>query len=209
MVAQAQHGSRENWRRCAFGQWFAKCYCHYYTLAFTGNCKLLNVCMDLPSRQQRHLSWVSVVGRGWWYSKGVDIGVGNGAMETAGRYMLILYNGVAWSSWTSSGPLIGSGWHHIAAVIDASYHAQGYVDGLKAVSIPDHTMNSPITNVVTFSTSVVIGGHSASSRYFTGTIDDVRIYNYALSPLQVEYLAWGVKVNIIPNTWKECSPTTC
>jgi hypothetical protein len=85
-----------------------------------------------------------------------------------------------WNSWMSNWNF--SRWHHAVWTIDGSTNAFLYVDGQKA------TFESSSTGVLfnTQSGPLFIG--AAGGRYFTGCLDDVRIYNRALSPSEVAQL---------------------
>jgi len=85
---------------------------------------------------------------------------------------------------TSSSVITDNNWHHVGCTIDRSGNGQVYINGL-----PDGPP-VPIDSEVMATTSVVrIGTRSYSSTNFlNGQIDDVQIYNYALSPAQVKIL---------------------
>jgi len=69
---------------------------------------------------------------------------------------------------------LDSTWHHVAAVIDGTT-AKLYVDGQNKTTDP--TLGTLLSNTY----ALQIGRQSASADYFNGSIDDVRIYNYALT----------------------------
>jgi len=71
-------------------------------------------------------------------------------------------------------------WHHIAWV-DEGGKAVMYIDGIRDPK--DFTYTHPLLSVNTTS----VGGihRAATSHFFTGAIDDVRIYNYALSEEEI------------------------
>ena len=80
-------------------------------------------------------------------------------------------------------------WHHIAYVHDPSLSAAAtrdriYVDG--TVSTGTGTAHDSGVPTATF-----IGATSASSSFFTGSLDDVRVYNIALTAAQVTSLSLG------------------
>ncbi|MDR5673204.1 LamG domain-containing protein [Halalkaliarchaeum sp. AArc-GB] len=73
-------------------------------------------------------------------------------------------------------------WQHVAAVWTAGGERAIYIDGEKDVS--DSNADSPFSNNITR-----IGYSGDRSRYFKGKIDDVRLYNRALSDDEVSDLA--------------------
>jgi hypothetical protein len=101
----------------------------------------------------------------------VGIGVGNTQFTNAGNNLILLYEGVRW---INTGVQIGTGWHHVAAVIDANGKPSAYIDGVK-VYTDSSTAPTPVSNA-----NILIGGGQAS-RYFNGNIDEVRLSNIARS----------------------------
>ncbi len=93
-------------------------------------------------------------------------------------------NGSSYKVLYASADLETGQWYHIAAVYDGSYMTI-YVDG----AFVDETAWS--TAPSSTSANVHIGDlqYTTARRYFNGTIDDVRIYNRALSDEEVEALA--------------------
>ena len=72
-------------------------------------------------------------------------------------------------------------WHHIAFTWENAGEAELYIDGTEAAS--DNTVSlSAIKHNYT-----VLGEHGVAPRfkYYNGLMDDVRIYNYALSQLEI------------------------
>jgi len=85
-------------------------------------------------------------------------------------------------------------WHHIAATWDINGQANLYVDGGAPISV-EH-----IGNDFNFSGRIRLGQPNASTRYYAGLLDDVRVYDYVLSPDDIAItmrgdvrLAWGPK----------------
>jgi hypothetical protein len=82
----------------------------------------------------------------------------------------------------NAGPVLADGkWHHLVAVFERDASLRGYLDGTQigvSYSITNHT--KPLTN-----SYPLYVGRIASGSYFNGGIDDVRIYNRALSPSEV------------------------
>ncbi|MEE9413318.1 MAG: LamG domain-containing protein, partial [Methylococcales bacterium] len=84
-----------------------------------------------------------------------------------------------------SGDLLAGEWIHVAAVYDGDT-MRLYKDGVEVGSI---TKQGSIT--ADSNSSVWIGDNpqSAGSRPWKGHIDDVRIYNYSLSDVEIRQLA--------------------
>ncbi len=102
--------------------------------------------------------------------------------------------------YTSRTPMIGTGWHSVAYEMDGSSSCLVFLDGAQVAALPyDSTLNysqSPDWQA----------GHlvfDGADQYFTGKIDDIQIYNRALSlseiqqiqapePTTIPLLAFGV-----------------
>ncbi len=72
-----------------------------------------------------------------------------------------------------------TGWHHIVGTYDGST-MKLYVDGKEDAS-------TTIAGTIDIDSlgSIAVGRHPTSINYFSGLLDDVRIYSYALTPAQV------------------------
>ena len=109
-------------------------------------------------------------------TNGYGIGVGSSTFDNAGNDLILLYEGVRWIDTNTT---IGTGWHHVAMVIDASGVPSAYRDGTLITSYSG-------TNAIAPTTSTNIGGYTnVIDRYVDADIDDVRIYNYKLSLTQI------------------------
>jgi hypothetical protein len=85
-------------------------------------------------------------------------------------------------------PSIGS-WHHVVGVNSNNGNFRKiYIDGKEVASSSGLVMR-------TGDGIGVIGKHASNGYYFDGQIDDVRIYNYALTPLQIKEVYNGGAVN--------------
>ena len=84
-------------------------------------------------------------------------------------------------------------WHHVVGTYNGTV-LRVYVDGVSAGST--NTTKNPTSN----SSSASIGKSNYSTRYFTGQIDDVRVFNYALTATQVKTLYNGGAVRFGPST---------
>jgi hypothetical protein len=76
-------------------------------------------------------------------------------------------------------------WHHITATWDINADAKLYVDGGEPVSVP-HDAND-----FDLSGTVRLGRPVSPARPYTGLIDDVRLYNYVLTPDEIATIMRG------------------
>lgn len=105
-------------------------------------------------------------------ASGFGIGIGNTTTDTVGTKIVMIFNGIRWIPTSTN---LGTGWHHVAMVIDGNGTPTAYVDGVSAGSYPGTATIAPSSNIT------VIGGITGTTAdTFTGSIDDVRIYNRAL-----------------------------
>lgn len=108
-------------------------------------------------------------------------------LDEGGVTKAAMYTGSAWQTVSVSTTFAGIGWHHFAAVFDDDSNTfKLYVDGVVAASA---TNNNSIS-YAGLGANTVIGrnGNSSTSNDFTGVIDDVRVYNYALTATEVAQL---------------------
>jgi hypothetical protein len=103
--------------------------------------------------------------------------------HNTGNYMEFnVYDG-AW--YTASGPAVNAAtfnnvWHHVAGTYDGTT-LKIYVDGVLQPTTATH-----VGQIGASSTSVTLGRDNTNNgRYFTGIIDDARIYNRALSDVEI------------------------
>lgn len=104
--------------------------------------------------------------------------------------------------YTTSNVLSANTWKHIVAVFDGQQSGNAnrlkiYADGVQQTLTFSGTI--PATTQATTS-NARIGSSSDGARLFPGQIDDVRVYNYALTPLQVRLLYNNGAVNFSPST---------
>ena len=106
---------------------------------------------------------------------GYGIGIGSNRFDngTPGTKIVVLYEGVRWIPTTTD---LGTGWHHVVLTINGSGVPAVYLDG----SLAGGTMTGTPPNAPTGST-VIGSSASGTARYYKGSIDDVRLYNRALS----------------------------
>jgi len=107
---------------------------------------------------------------------GYGFGVGWSDLENLGNYIVGIYE---CARWISSAKPIGAGWHHVAFVVDDRGYPNFYIDGIKEYS---DSSGSPYRPAKVSS----IGGYSeGGQRFFTGKIDEVRIYGRTLTSTEV------------------------
>lgn len=104
---------------------------------------------------------------------GTGYGIGMGAASfdntSPGTKLIMLYEAVRWIVTTAT---VGTGWHHVVMVIDGSGVPTAYLDGVSAGTYAGAAPSAPGSQTTS------IGG--TTSRFFTGSVDDVRLYNRAL-----------------------------
>ncbi|MBP9691693.1 LamG domain-containing protein, partial [Candidatus Woesebacteria bacterium] len=93
--------------------------------------------------------------------------------------------GAAWNTIANGGTpnYTGTGWHHVACVIDDVANVQNlFVDG-KIVFTGSYTESIVWSGL---QSTTLLGKHPTSGSFdFNGQLDDVRIFNYALTSAQV------------------------
>ncbi|MDO8619660.1 MAG: DUF2341 domain-containing protein [Candidatus Daviesbacteria bacterium] len=89
-------------------------------------------------------------------------------------------------------------WHHVAIAFDRTANlAYGYIDGAQIGSVSISTVTGTITNTFNFA---VGARNEGSTLFFNGQIDDVQIFNYALTSTQVKDVYNNGAVNFAPST---------
>jgi hypothetical protein len=97
------------------------------------------------------------------------------------------YDGTTWHATTTGTFYAGAGWHHVVYVIDASNNSQNvYIDGV----VMGSTVHTQSLSYSELGSNTFIGkhGNGISNYDFNGLIDDVRVYNRALSNQEVQNL---------------------
>ncbi len=77
-------------------------------------------------------------------------------------------------------------WHHVCAVRDSSGVANVYINGTIS-GTPNQASGTPVAGT----TNLYIGNRQAGDRSFNGIIDDVRIYDRALSETEIQAVMQG------------------
>lgn len=111
----------------------------------------------------------------------------------------IYWNMGGWTYATSPTSDIGTDWHHLAMVYDGtesgdSNRLKAYIDGTEIAL----TYSGPIPEALpTIFANVNIGRHDSPSHFFKGLIDEVRIWDQALTPQQIA-LSYSGSANWLP-----------
>jgi hypothetical protein len=112
-------------------------------------------------------------------------GVANDFVVAALGTKLSFFCGNPDLSVNSNGDLVTGEWMHIAAVRDVQARTISvYIDGKLDNSI-SHSNTGPLNAQAVF----VIGSNTLDGRYFTGMIDEVKIYDVALSADEIRAMA--------------------
>ena len=110
-------------------------------------------------------------------SYGYGVGMGSTSFNVDGNNLIILFESVRWVVTSAT---ISTGWHSVVFTIDNSGVPSAYLDGVSAGSYSGTSAIAPTINLTQ------IGGYG--TRYFNGSIDDVRIYNRVLTPGEITSL---------------------
>ena len=86
---------------------------------------------------------------------------------------------------TNCTQLNDTNWHNVSVSVSRSSNAIFYIDGVQCDS---KNVSSQAATDLSTATSLKIGLSRNGLTYFNGQIDDVRLYNYALTPVQVKIL---------------------
>jgi hypothetical protein len=101
------------------------------------------------------------------------------ASDDAGRPAVYINTGGIDLSATSSTALTVNSWTHLAATYDGS-SLKLYVNGSQAASISTSGSLKATTG------ALMVGGNAVWGEYFSGTIDETRVYNRALSQSEIQ-----------------------
>jgi hypothetical protein len=111
-----------------------------------------------------------------------------GSPYTSWTQWLMPAGTVGWydnGTWKASNKVVNDGsWHHVVTVVDSSNTLRFYIDGVLDVnSYPNVSARTATTD------AKAIGRRADANTYmFSGQIDDVQVYNYALSASQITKL---------------------
>jgi hypothetical protein len=138
-------------------------------------------------------TWVNWSEEGTAYQRIFDFGTGTATnmflTPSTGSAMrfAITTSGSGGEFRATASPVLPTGWHNVAVVIDGTSMSLGlYLDGEIMISRPTQIVPSDLGNT----TQNWLGrSQYTGDSYFNGSLDDFRIYNTALSEGQVRYIA--------------------
>ncbi len=88
------------------------------------------------------------------------------------------------------GPYPRGQWHHHAVIHDGSSNtAFWYIDGI--LWVDTNTANTNETTFTSFDEVIYVGNRKSGGRDFEGKIDDLRLYNVALTPERIQIIMQG------------------
>ena len=111
-------------------------------------------------------------------TKGYSIGYGGGDFMTNGTNLIGLVSGVSW--YQSSQSLILNSWHHFV-IIKQSNNFKFYLNGILVYSNAIANINSPTADVF-------FGSTAPNDNNFFGKLDDIGIWNRALTQEEITNL---------------------
>jgi len=91
---------------------------------------------------------------------------------------LVGYFDIGGSNSCSGGTVRANEWQHVSATYDGSY-IRCYINGKEVGKTADSG------SIDTQDTTLYIGSDGGAANYFNGLIDEVKIYHYALSPIDI------------------------
>jgi trimeric autotransporter adhesin len=103
-------------------------------------------------------------------------------INASGRFEFIVNGGAA--TLTSSVAIPENQWHQVAVIYNAG-NATLYIDGVADTSA---TLPAPISTSQKFLIAAADGYDPNTTSYFKGNIDEVRVWDIALSPNQLHYI---------------------
>ena len=128
--------------------------------------------------RSRTTAWMAIIAKG---ENAWRLGVNN---ETTAIHYAFTGGTRGWLAANTATELNLDQWYHVAATYDMNVGATVYIDGVADASNPD------IDGIVTNEFSLFLGENpEATGRLFDGMLDEIMIYNRALSEEEILFLA--------------------
>ena len=104
--------------------------------------------------------------------------------QTTGIHYAFTGGARGWQAANTATELPFGEWNHVAATYDTNVGALVYLNGVGDASNPD------TGGIVTNDMPLLLGDNpEAAGRFFDGMLDEIKIYNRALSAEEINYLA--------------------
>ena len=110
---------------------------------------------------------------------GMTMGVGLSDTQTPGTKVILLYPLQRWVNNSYDFGTYSNGWNFVALSVDSSKYPTVYLNNNAGVYAALNDARTPTLNTMT------IGKELTSSRFLTGKLTDVRLYNRALSATEI------------------------
>jgi hypothetical protein len=104
---------------------------------------------------------------------------------SANKVIFNIYSGGSAQSVTSTSVVADGNWHHIAGTFEPSTKQVIYVDGVAETTDTSSIPNSIDLSTDEASTPIRIGSFENNALYFEGLLDEIKLYNRALSASEV------------------------
>ena len=123
-------------------------------------------------------AWMAMIAKG---ENAWRLSVNN---QTTGIHYAFTGGARGWQAANTATELPFDEWYHVAATYDTNVGALVYINGVMDASNPD------IGGIVTNEMPLLLGENpEATERFFDGMLDEIKIYNRALSAREIRYLA--------------------
>ena len=119
----------------------------------------------------------------WNEDAGYALNMRDGRVRFSGRDGNGVYNTTEFSS-----EINDNDWHHILGVCNSNIW-EIWVDGMLVNTFDSKNTSVDLTTEIPLTIGYYTVGDEGDHRDFEGTIDDVRVYNRALNPSEIKYLA--------------------
>ncbi len=134
-------------------------------------------------------------------SAGLELRIMNDGRLEFGRHT------TSWMSIQSPSALPKSRWLHVAATLDSSKNANMYINGTNALV----TGTNPFTGTFTSGAPARIGARTSGQYFFSGAMDDLKVFNSVLTAAEIAALRCGSYITTTPThyyNYNEASGTT-
>ena len=130
----------------------------------------------------------------YWLSYNTSTGGTSGHAIGIGTYqgkLAVWYGGTVYNSFTQT--LSNNNWYHIAVTISSDKQLKTYLNG-ENIDTRTFTNSNPGSTFFTIGarSNSASGGSGGALYFFKGSMNDARLYDHCLSPMEVKELAKGL-----------------